>query len=404
MLQGREGIAVVWVSFSFQVVNQSKLQVCESFETMTTATPSESVNFRLSKDNLSKLEVDELYEVLKKMKRELEHTRTENIWISKFLGENYVKDEQSDDAKPPKRVAFGSMRFSVAGSQRASLSQSSSAARKQMSSHFVSASLKAVFCEREIYKMEHEMKKLEKQNVVEIKAIVAATEELEISCKELQKTFYEVEKMNPDESSGAIDNKLTSRAFVGFLRDISRTGAITKESIRLKTGTLKSECRKLKRLIMKQEEQSSCLRPVDFELALIEKKKFQKMKEEKQNHLSGLKNDERRAAQAINQEQKQLLQATIEFNQIETKANLCGRLVHQMQRQIGESEIEIEKLKNSVSELINLTNVYEAPSIEEYIHKIKQRDELKKKLKTLNRKTEVLKISYENHKRKLHRQ
>lgn len=293
-----------------------------------------------------------------------------------------------------KRITFASKifeRLSVRGTKVSTLliepsSQSS-----------IDPSLKA---EHETLKLQNEIKKKQKQNVHDMKVLNAEIQETEISCKEFLKAINEFEKFVIERGFDPMANRISSKAFISFLKDASRNGTIITESIRMKTQTLKADCRKQKRLLMKREELSSSLRPIDFKLATIEKKKFQVLHDEKLNHCNGLRKVERAAIMSKNHAQRQLLEDSIKLDQITAKANICERSVIQMKQDEMNSQDEIDELKKSVQELVKMNKAFEAPTVIDYIEKINKRDSLKNQLKIAKRKTEVVKMILQNMKKK----
>lgn len=362
---------------------------------MTTATTfTQSVKLRFSKDNLSRLEVDELHEVAQKLKRELEMMSIEKVWISKFLSENTMKSEPIYE--PKKRVTFGSMRFSSRSSYHTNLSQSSSAARKLNNLQFVSVTVKSEICQREVLKIEHEIKQFQKCYGADMKVAHTDTEELEISVKEFANSRGEAEHFKADQTTNSIDSKIKSKVFLTFLKNLTKTSAISIDSIRLKSGTLKTECLKHKHQMRKREEQSNFLLPVDFDLAVFEKKRFQGMESDKQNYLNDLKTDERALSLTINRVKNRLLAQKLELKKVEAQTNLREQAALQLQKELQNSKEDVKKLEHSVDDLDRLTSIYETPSVDNYIEKIMQREKLRKRNKSTKRKNDVMKIVLKN--------
>lgn len=349
--------------------------------------------------NMNELNIADLNDAVKKSKVELERVRMENLWMEKFLRENSSLLASSRE-KMKNSVKFASV-LSVRGSQvLAHTVQTPRFITKPKNLNSIDPSLKTEMCERETYKIEAEMRQKQKTSLQQIKSLVAETQETQITCKELQKAISEFETFVLQRGFDPMTNKVSTQVFTTFIKDLARNGSINTESIRMKTSTMKNDFRRQKRLFMKRQELSSCLRPVDFELALIEKKKFQNLHEEKLKHFVGLKNEQRDAFLSKNQEEKKLLQATIEYNQITAKANLSERRKILMERSIEASNEKIAQLKQSIKDFDELISVNEAPSVDDYIGKITERDRLKIELKAVKRKAEIAKISLQNAKLK----
>lgn len=119
-------------------------------------------------------------------------------------------------------------------------------------------------------------------------------------------------------------NEISNQVFIKFIENLAQNGESIAESIRMKTETMRSDCRKQKRVLMKREEMSSCLRPIDFELAMIGKRKLQKMNEELQKRHQDFRDDVRSVSLSKNEKQKKLYQAKLDFNELELKSNYYG--------------------------------------------------------------------------------
>lgn len=350
---------------------------------------------------LTLLDATELHETVKKMKLKVERTKMENIWIESFIRGNAPDLLSSDDKKEKmRRITFAYRKSRMSGF----MGKFPETAMARKSFNPIDPLVKAALCEQEKMKLETDMKTKQKQNDQDMKSLNAEIQEAEISRKEYSKTIVEFNEFVLSRGVDPTTNKISSQTFINFFRDLTKSGKIITDSIRMKTAIMKSDCRKQKRLVMKREELSSCLRPVDFELAMIEKKRFQKLEEEKQKHFKGLRQDEHDAVTRKNKQQKLLLEATIEHNRIESKANFVERIVNRLKHELDTTETEIEKLRKSIQELEDLTNAYEAPSVNEYIEKHSERTRLKNQLKITNRKMEVSKAVLINLKRQQRKQ
>lgn len=348
---------------------------------------------------LKELNTTDLHDAVKKMKVQVDRRRTENLWMESFLKTNV----------PPKismvkkQITFDSKllpNFSMKGSQTIMKSPKI----EKFMTRTINTSVKTDLCEQEIKKFESEIKKRQKQSLQEIKKFKTEVQEAEISCKEFNKGIREFEKFVIKGGFDPIVKRISSEAFINFLKDSSRKGAAIKESIRLKTQIMKSKCIKQKKLLMKSQELKSCFRPVDFELAMIEKKKFQQMSEEKQNHYEGLRKNVHSMTSNKNMKQKHLLEASLQLDQLKKETKNCEQLIKQMERDENASQKEVEGLKASVNELDELSSNYEAPSVLEYIEKINELDNLKKCLKSVKRKKENFEFSLKSLQRKYREQ
>lgn len=247
-----------------------------------------------------------------------------------------------------------------------------------------------------IENLKSDIQKNQRENLEVIKYCRAKIEETKISCGELknaQRKFIEVVIENGIDE---LTKKISPRIFTKFLRDLAKEGTFLIESFRLKNGTVLSELKKHKKLLKKHAELSSCVRPIDFELAEIEKKKFTKLNEEKRGHYFGLRHEEREAALVKGKEHKKYLEASSELKSIQSKITICDQSITKLKTAIARSEDEIEQLKKSINDLNEKVCLYNVPTIVQYIQKLNDLDVKKIELKKAKRREEIAKMQLEN--------
>lgn len=330
--------------------------------------------------NLGKINIAEVVSAVKLLKVDVERLRMENKWMQNYLRENI--DE--------KRITFGSRLLSVATIKFQSFSSSAPAA--------LNHSMKTELCEQEVFKIEREIREKQKKSYQEMKKVVAELQDSEITCKEFTNIIDELKKKFSDERADPKANKSSTQNFVD---DLIRNCAAIATLIRMKTEATKSDCRKLKRMVMKREELSSCLQPVDFELVTLEKEKFKKMEVTKTNYLMGLNNEVVSVSSFKNEEQKKFLKAKLKFDEITRKIEISEKSSEAMKLEVETLKTDIDNMEKSIAKLSDLSDVYEAPSVKNYVEKIAERDTLKKNLKTLQRKNDLAKNSLKTAKQKL---
>lgn len=387
MLQSREGIIFIWVSNILFYLFYLRNLAADIFRTIDNFNFFEMAKIDFNLQQLKESSITELYDAVKQMKIDEDRAQMEILWMENFLEAN-------------NSVAFGT-KFSKSLSVQAEPILSPTAISNKLP-FSMSFPLKSELCEKETLKLENEMKKKQKESLQDMKRLHAEIQEAQISCKEFKKAICEIEKIVPVDSKRG---EFLSRPLISFLKDSTRNGAADIETIRLKTQSLKTDCLKQKRSLKKREELKSCLRPVDFELALIEKKKFQQENGEKLNDYRGLKKDVFVVASNRHIQHQQLLEASLKLQNFTEKTKTYEKSLQQMKNEIEVSEKVVDDLKTSVRELEEMNRSYEAPSVFEYIEKINECDNLKKKLKSAKRKNESLKISLKNlrqkHRKKL---
>ena len=275
--------------------------------------------------NLGKINIAEVVSAVKLLKVDVERLRMENKWMQNYLQQNI--DE--------KRVTFGSRLLSVATIKFQSFSSSAPAA--------LTHSMKTELCEQEVFKIEREIREKQKKSYQEMKKVAAELQDSEITCKEFINIVDELKKKISDERD---DPKANKSSIQNFVEDLIKNCAAIATSTRMKTETTKSDCRKLKKMVMKREELSSCLQPVDFELVTQEKEKFKKLEVTKKNYLMGLKNELISVASLKNGEQKLFLKAKINFDGITRRIEISEKNSEAM-------KVEIETLKNNIDHMEN---------------------------------------------------
>lgn len=378
----------------FSLISETFRQVyfciCEflKMETVKIASDLELSSVYQEHRSLHELTETELHDEVKEMKLQLERTRMENVWMENFLRINApsLLRDVNKSVINKKRRTFSMRKQSSLSILFTRIYHDPFALTK------IVDSLKFELCEKQLLQIEDEMKKMRNRYDDDMRALTADKQEAEISSKEFSNAIAEFKSFVIERGFDKKANKVSTQVFIKFIEDIIRNGETMAESIRMKADTLKRDCGKQKGLVMKRKEMSSCLRPVDFELSTIEKRKFQKINEETQSHHQGLQDDARLAFLKKNKEQKQLYKAKLQHQKIEAKSSYSESLVEKIKLEKIKSEADIEKLEKSVGDLKKMSKEYEAPSIFEYIQMIQERDALKHHLKIAKRKTEISKV------------
>lgn len=376
----------------------------------------------MSSKEISQENIEELFAKVINLKKNVERQELENFWMQKFFSreapqvlENVEKVFSQDlilNIRPAKLFSNAqqfcndleyskvSKAYRIFSRRITSTHNSSYMSVSTRLSQFMTVAVNVSFnielCEQIIEQLKEEILKERKETLEEMKAMHAKIEELKIDSEELKNAKNEFTKVVIDQGIDEATGFISPRVFTKFLRDLSKNGAIIVESIRLKNGTLRNQLKKLKRVIKKHEELSSCLYPVDFELAELEKKKFEKMTEEKMSHYFGLKNESRDAALIKSKNHKKFLQSTTELKTLQLKVNNCEQSITKLRKEVQKCEEEIQQIKKSIKELSEKIQKFNAPTILEYIEKCNDFDLKKSKLKKVKRQEEIAKIKLQN--------
>lgn len=386
----------------------------------------------ISRDDKSfdSLSIDKLFKHVQNYKREVELLALENYWIREFFSHKaphvltnidtalsksllnikttklFQTPQEFDDdleySRASKAYRLMSRRFTELPGVQASASISSSFS--MYTAPFINVRLKIELCEESTERLKVAILNEQKENLIKLKNIRAQVQEVQIDQEELQNAKHEFSKVVIEKGVDEMTNQVSPRAIQKFLNDLIKNGAIMMSSIRLKNATMKSDLWQMKKVLKKHEELSSCLRPIDFELAEIETKKFIKLSEEKRKHYLGLKFDEREAALNKGKEYKILLQAKDELKNVESKITICDESIAKLRSALTQTEEEIERLKNSINNLEKKICTYSAPTIVQYIKKINDFDAKKSELKKVKRHEAIAKIKLQNVKTKYREQ
>lgn len=361
-------------------------------------------------DSIAYLSIEELYEKVKKYKREVEILGLENYWMREFFSHDFSNVLQNIDKalsqNPPitnLKIAklFQSsaefeddLKYSKVAkafrqlSRRYSISSSNSIRVSQIIQNVpINVAFKNELCMNTIANLKREILSEQKKHLELVKDIQAQMHEIKIDKVEFANAKREYLK-NVTKPKIKVKKRK-------FLKEFKKSGNILLELIRMKIDTMKIDVTKQKKKLKKHAELSGCLRPVDFELIEIEKKKSLKMSKEKRSHYFGLKHEEREVISQKSEEHEKFLQATDELKNLENQISMCDKVISRMRKELTKSEKEknqeVEKLINDLREKICK---YKAPSIVDYIEKEKELQVKKKELKKAHRQKELAKIKF----------
>lgn len=373
---------------------------------------------------IKNLSIEELLETIKNNKQEVELLTVENFWIEDFFtreSPDVVENIQTALNHSPRLTNVRASKlfktpedfvtdlgYTQASKAYRSFSRRHTMTQPQTGVSFtsrisqwptqdvVNVNFKNELAEHCIENLKNDIEKNQKDHLERLKDLRARIQEVKIDCDELKNAKDEFVKNVIENGVDEMTNQISPRVFTKFLKDLTKSGAIIVESLRLKNGTMQSDLKKQKKLLKKHAELSSCLRPIDFELAEIEKKKFVKLNEEKRGHYFGLRHEEREAALAKGKEHKKYLEASSELKIIQSKITICDQSITKLKLAIARSEEELQQLKKSINDLNEKVRRYNAPTIVQYIEKLNDFDAKKCELKKAKRREEIAKMKLQN--------
>lgn len=387
-------------------------------------TNSSNENFSQHFQNLNTLKC---FKIVNNLKREIEKTNMENLWIENYFREhaphvlnniNRLAEGSNVSIKPSKlfqnssqfitelslsRASRESRAFSkrrltnIRSTITGSSTKTVSLAHKNLP---VSYFIKSEFCDKTANKMSTETNKITKKSAQTKEHLISEIQELALCNEEYLNTIKEFEIFVIERGYDPITKRTNAEIFIKFLLELVHTGNIQIELNRLKKTTMQSNCNRNKKMLKMREEISGCLRPVDFKLMTVEKKSLKKKDEEKQNHYAGLKNASSDSAIAMTFQQKNLLKITQEYNKLLVNTIHSEKNIITLEKQLIKEQEDVFKVQHLNSILAKKVMNHKAPTIMEYITKLNTLEELKRQLKFTNRKANIAVIEHENVKKK----
>lgn len=197
------------------------------------------------------------------------------------------------------------------------------------------------------------------------------------------------------ESQADLKTEKKKKTPVGFLLDLTTSISTNSSSIRMKVGTLKSDFNSKKALLLKLEDLSNWLSPVDFDLASFRKRSFQMSLGEIKEQLRELQEDERIVSLKMNSLRNPIFEKKNELKNIELKTASCQERIGQLKAREEASQNAVAELERLIADHEAMTKTYSAPNVTDYIAKIAERDELKAQLKVAKRKIEIAKVVHQ---------
>lgn len=367
------------------------------------------------------------FKIVKNLKREIEKTNMENLWIENYFREhaphvlnniNRLAEGSNVSIKPSKLFQNSSQFITELSLSRASRESRAFSKRRltNIRSTITGSSTKTVslthknlpvsyvikseFCDKTANKMSTETNKITKKSAQTKAHLMAEIQELALCNEEYLNTIKEFEIFVIERGYDPITKRTNAEIFIKFLLELVHTGNIHIELNRLKKTTMQSNCNRNKKMLKMREEISGCLRTVDFKLMTVEKKSLKKKDEEKQNHYAGLKNASSDAAIAMTFQQKKLLKITQEYNKLLVNTIHSEKNIITLEKQLIKEQEDVFKVQHLKSILAKKVMNHKAPTIMEYITKLNTLEELERQLKFTNRKANIAVIGHENIKKK----
>lgn len=383
------------------------------------------------RDSFNNLSIEKLFETFKIYKRDVKLLEIENFWMEIFLSKEspqVIKNiETALSQSPPvfnvratklfqiPEIFETDLGYTQASREYRSLSRryttvqpkatvSLTSRITQLSPVLVNISFNIELAQNSIESIKSQILKNQANNLMNLKNLQAQIKETKIASEELKTAKNEFVRIVIEEGIDKLTKLTSPHVCAKFLKDSIKNGSILLESFRLKNGTMQSDLRKKKKSLKKHAELSSCLVPIDFELAEIEMRKFVKVSEEKRKHYLGLRHEERETALAKGKEHKKFLEASHQLKDIQSKINICEESITKLESAISKCENEIQQLKKSINDLDEKVRRYNAPTIVQYIEKSNDFDARKSELKRAKRREEIAKMKLQNMKIKYRQQ
>lgn len=257
----------------------------------------------------------------------------------------------------------------------------------------LSTEQKCNISQKEVERIKEEMAKAEEDSEKVLDLYKAMLEECEVRLREMEKEKHEIERDT---------KKHIAERIIRAFEDRLKAKEALIEKLRLKNATQKTQMKKLLLQLKQKEEMGEALHAVDFNQLMIENQQYLEKIEEKNNDLLRLKQDASKKLQHLNMIKKKLQELMLESNrlktEIQTQKDLCARIDAEY-KQVIEEKIAVDKMNISLKEYLS---DYQVPAIMEFVQEKANLTELRRIVKTWERKVEIAEMGYKSCLKKWH--
>lgn len=236
----------------------------------------------------------------------------------------------------------------------------------------------------------------------EVRILNAELEELKLSGSEAHASMAEFTEFVLVNGANAETKFIPSERLLTYCNNWIKGGNAIVETMRLKTCTLKQNCKQQLEALAIKEEQSGILRPIDFEQLEIERRQFQTILAEKYICSKGLKRVTANASLALAVQRKYLQTSEARLRSILGEKDKIQKVTEKFDAESELAEKELDRWQDKIDRLKNLQHTYAAPSIMDYMERKMEVQDWGREISALERKVNICKIKLNNAKKRVH--
>lgn len=197
--------------------------------------------------------------------------------------------------------------------------------------------------------------------------------------------------------------KQLERKIRKFVNNWLKNARALLSTMRLRITALHEHCQQLRNELLTKADLSGILTSVDFEKLMIKRTELVNALEEKNTHMAGLKGVTGKASLSMSEEKQVMMNIEEESKQLNNKTLDVIKTISKLEKEANQVELENDKDMETLNNLKEQLERYEAPSVHDYIGKKDEVLALEKEEKMLKRKIYILEMKLDNTQRKCKR-
>lgn len=226
----------------------------------------------------------------------------------------------------------------------------------------------------------------------------ASLEELDLWLAETKKGLYEFERDICKSGINPRTNTIIAEKVVRFYEDKLKSRDTLIEKLRLKNSTMRVMKRKLSTQLKQKEEMGEVLHEVDFSQLKIENHQYLEKIDEKNQELLRLKLMAGNTLQVLNKYKKKLNLLTLSAAQLKSDIASKNQMLIRFDAEIVQVEGERSDAEKKNMKLRQRLSDYRVPGVQNYVEMKSNLVELKKTVKSWERKVEVASMALKSQK------
>ncbi|PVD21431.1 hypothetical protein C0Q70_19604 [Pomacea canaliculata] len=346
-------------------------------------------------DRLQALDNEDLYQFVEETIRSNKVLETETQMFEKFLHHVDPK-ERSGRFSSSSGVSghFGRDDFPMGGQKRPKVHSLLSDRILRLT-----AEQKCDIAQREIEELRDDTEKLQEESEKVLDTYRAIMEEADMRLAETKKESYEFERDILKGSVNSRTSKVIAEKVLRYFDDRLKGRDSLIEKLRLKNATFKVQKKKLILQLKQKEEMGEVLHEVDFNQLKIENQQYLERIDERNQDLLRLKLMAGNTLQVLNSYKKKLNTATMESERLASEITARNDLLSKIDAETDFVEDERAKAEKINRSLRQQLNDYRVPSVMEYVQEKASLYELRKKVKSWERKVEIAEMALATYKK-----